>query len=78
MRPVKKRIVLLLCFSVLGLASATRAQRDPLPEDAWSVRPLLVGAKAPDLELPTDQGESLAWRAKGDKTTVLVFYRGDW
>ncbi|NKB66052.1 MAG: hypothetical protein GKR89_03220 [Candidatus Latescibacteria bacterium] len=70
--------ILLLSLVVLGPTKGSQAQQMPLPADAWSVRPLLVGAQAANLELPTAQGQPLAWQAKGDKTTILVFYRGDW
>ena len=50
-----------------------------VPEVATNVRPLLVGAQAPSVQLTSAGGEivDLATVLAG-KPTVLVFYRGGW
>jgi peroxiredoxin len=62
---------------VCGVAQAE--EQHSAPEDAAHVRPLLMGADVPDVELTTMDGKSVALRSLVEqKPAVLVFYRGGW
>ncbi len=50
-----------------------------LPDDATGVRPLLIGADAPDVTLRSVTGEKVALREISPEAPVMViFYRGGW
>jgi peroxiredoxin len=52
---------------------------DLVAKTAQGVRPLLIGAKVPELELRTSEGKPLDLNvALAEKPTALVFYRGGW
>ena len=79
-----KNLILLLTISLLPVAAFAsfgthEGSGDDVPDDATAVRPLLIGADAPDVTLRTVSGESVALRDMHSGTPVMViFYRGGW
>lgn len=50
-----------------------------VPGSPWDIRPLLIGARAPDVNLTTVNEESCSLNTAIARTpTVLLFYRGGW
>ena len=69
----------LLSLAIAGLAAASpAAAADPAPSAA-EIRPLLIGARVPAVELKNSAGESVdLLAAVAKKPTVLILYRGGW
>ena len=66
------------CFSSEAVeeVAETTAQ---IPASAVEVRPLLVGARVPDVSVRTVEGQPVSLRQViADKPTVVIFYRGGW
>ena len=62
----------------LGLAGICPTAAAP-PASATDVRPLLIGAKVPELTLSSADGSPFdLTRALATKPTILIFYRGGW
>ena len=69
---------LLLAMMLLGGVALAKDGGDVAPDSA-SIRPLLIGARAPDLVLATGEGKPFDLnQAFGRKPTVLILYRGGW
>lgn len=50
-----------------------------VPTDPGDIRPLLIGAKIPELTLKTVDGDPFDLNsAVSERPTLLVFYRGGW
>ena len=65
-------------LALLFVAAGARAASD-VPESPFEVRPLLIGALAPDAPLRALDGKALSLKSRlAGKPTVLVFYRGGW
>jgi len=65
----------LVVAGVLGQA----AYAESVPTDASAVRPLLIGATVPDVQLRSVASDAFALRdAVKTKPTVVIFYRGGW
>ena len=55
------------------------AGSEPLPEKAADIRPLLIGARAPEVNVLTASGEELPLRnLVTGQPSILVIYRGAW
>jgi peroxiredoxin len=68
----------LLTFVVL-LASAVAAASQTVPASPSAVKPLLIGAAAPDADLRDMTGKPVTLKAAlGGKPGVVIFYRGGW
>ncbi|PIR15628.1 MAG: antioxidant AhpC [Elusimicrobia bacterium CG11_big_fil_rev_8_21_14_0_20_64_6] len=64
---------------LLSLALAAPAFAASVPESPSEVRPLLIGAAAPDASLRGLDGKAVTLKKRlAGKPTVLVFYRGGW
>ena len=66
--------VLLSTKAVQGEAEAGHS----LPTSADRVRPMLVGAQLPSVQLRTTEGASVDLAVLSEKSTVLIVYRGSW
>ncbi|HVS65033.1 MAG TPA: hypothetical protein VMT85_16185 [Thermoanaerobaculia bacterium] len=67
--------------AMVALAGAALAQApgDALPERAEDIRPLLIGAEVPSVEVRTLDGDAVDLRdIVRRKPTILLFYRGGW
>jgi len=50
-----------------------------IPDKAEDIKPLLIGATLPNMELKDDNGTVVALHSLlADKPTILIFYRGSW
>lgn len=73
-------ILVLICLS-LGCEppAARHTAQTSIPTTADAVRPLLVGARTPQVTLRDAEGRPVSLRTLlAEKPTVLVFYRGGW
>jgi cytochrome oxidase Cu insertion factor (SCO1/SenC/PrrC family) len=60
---------------MLAASTALYSQQTLSPSDLNRVA---VGAKAPDFELPTAEGQTVRLSSLQGKNIILVFYRGYW
>ncbi|MDX1571347.1 MAG: peroxiredoxin-like family protein [Xanthomonadales bacterium] len=61
---------------LLIVASVSAAEVAP---DAFSVKPLLAGERAPEFEAPSAAGEVFHFDPEAlDRPTLIIFYRGGW
>ena len=75
---MRVRLMLLLFLSA-AVASGAVARAAEVAGSPEEIRPLLIGAKAPDLTLKTGDGQPFSLReAIAEKPTVLILYRGGW
>jgi hypothetical protein len=72
----------IVCGALLGgsiLAAPLLAAEDPIPASAEEIRPLLIGAAVPAVEVKTLDGSAVDLAEKvQEQPTVLIFYRGGW
>ena len=69
-------IVMLWLCALAMPASAGAAEVAP---SAQEIRPLLIGAKVPEVMVQTIEGEAVSLpEALAGEPTVLVFFRGGW
>ena len=68
----------LVAVAFLVLCSVTAGSAETASSPA-EIRPLLIGASTPSVEVHTPDGAAtdLAKRVKGQRT-LLIFYRGGW
>ncbi len=66
-------------LALAACASMTTARSGPLPTSADQVRPLLIGAEAPELTLRQVDGKPFDLTAAIRSTrSVVILYRGGW
>ena len=66
-------------IAALLLASVPSAFAQDVAPSASQVRPLLIGAAAPDAQLRTMDGHPIALKAAlAGKPGIVIFYRGGW
>lgn len=71
-----KKTLLLISLFLFAFIAKTQAQ---LPENPQDISPLLIGENVPDVMLSTiDGSEQLLSALRGEKPSVLIFYRGSW
>jgi peroxiredoxin len=71
----KKTLIIL----VLGVFAHTGLQAAGVANDAWSITPLLTGAKAPAFEAVSADGSLYSFEPDNLKRPALIiFYRGGW
>lgn len=52
---------------------------NPVPNSPSEIRPLLIGAKVPEVTLQTVGGDPFALAAAvSERPIILIFYRGGW
>lgn len=67
------------CAAALLAAGAAIASASEVPTRADQVRPLLIGAQAPEATVQSLDGTDVALQdIFAKQRTVLVFYRGGW
>ena len=73
-----KTVLRCIAFAVLfGYVGGNLAADEP--ENAWDVRPVLVGTAIPDISVVGEDGKSFSVRDRAkEKPLVLVVYRGLW
>ncbi len=66
-------------LALAACASMTAARSGPPPTSADQVRPLLIGAEAPELTLRQVDGKPFdLTEAIRSKPSVVILYRGGW
>ncbi len=69
----------LILNSALAVGSASTLWAGDVPKSADAIRPLLVGAKAPSVELKlTDGSKADLGDIVSEQPAIIVFYRGGW
>lgn len=64
---------------LLALLPVAAIQAGEVAEDAWSISPLLTGAKAPAFEAVSADGSIFHFDPEArTKPAVIIFYRGGW
>ena len=67
------------CAAVLLAGGAAAATAAEVPASADEVRPLLIGAQAPEATVQSLDGTDVALKdILAKQRSVLVFYRGGW
>ena len=75
------RSVLLLCLAAWFVVAGQSHASDPggVPTSPQEIRPLLIGAKVPDVSVRTAEGADIALPDVFRKEpTILIVYRGGW
>ena len=64
---------------LLVLLALATVQADEVASDAWSISPLLIGAKAPAFGAVSADGSVFKFDPdKMERTALIIFYRGGW
>lgn len=73
-------ILLILVAMITGGNSGTQTETDrQVPDNAFGVRPLLIGQTVPELPALDKDGNSHSlWELIARKPTLIIFYRGGW
>ena len=65
--------------TLIASASMAVVSAQSLPEKATDIAPMVVGEVVPDVTLTSAEGQTVTlYSLTKEKTTVLVFYRGEW
>jgi hypothetical protein len=75
------RLVLILCLAIGFVVAGKAHASDPgdVPTSAQEIRPLLIGAKVPDVSVRNADGADVALADVFRKEpTILIVYRGGW
>ena len=72
---MKKLLSLLIIFATF---MSCTSPEDSIPQDAQSVKPLLIGDSIPDVSLQSAEGESINLTDFNRENTLFIFYRGGW
>ena len=70
---MKKLLSLLIIFATF---MSCTSPEDSIPQDAQSVKPLLIGDSIPDVSLQSAEGESINLTDFNRENTLFIFYRG--
>lgn len=72
-------ITALTVVSTLLAIDGKAFDKGKIPHSAQEVRPLLIGAEVPAVNLKTSDGKAFILRRHTtDKPSILIFYRGGW
>ena len=64
---------------LFALLPFVASQADEVAGDAWSINPVLIGAKAPAFEAVSANGDMFHFDPENrTKPAVIIFYRGGW
>ena len=72
---MKKLLSLLIIFATFMSCTSPKGS---IPQDAQSVKPLLIGDSIPDVSLQSAEGESINLTDFNRENTLFIFYRGGW
>jgi hypothetical protein len=74
-----KKVIGLFSVGLIMAVGVLEGFAQSIPDSADKVHPLLVGAKAPDVNLKKPDGSNFELRKEAaEKPLVLIFYRGGW
>jgi len=68
-------LTLVLAFST---ARASDSAQIPVPTSAHQVRPLLIGASVPQVDLLDGSGKTVSIGGPSERPRIFLFYRGGW
>ena len=70
---------LLAVAAVTWLTTTATSASEPLPEKATDIRPLLIGASAPVVDVVSAAGDTVSLKSLvTGQASILVIYRGAW
>lgn len=66
-------------FFVLALPVTVVVQADEVASDPWSIRPVLIGSRAPAFEAVSADGSIFKFDPENrNRPALIIFYRGGW